>query len=197
MMIPKKYLKDYKVAETYDENGEAMAKVIYIAGEYAFEPPVTDSGKKKIVALAAAGMTAIFISLFLISPTGIAREVHIMIPHVLSVISMLVTTFTALALLRSEATMMRVDAEKVTKRLSPFALISAILNVAAITGVVISAVGSPDSFLFSDAVFVGLMLIMAASCATIFALFHKVKPKKVAESMNNAKLKGKGKAKKS
>ena len=176
-MSSKKYLSDYRIEETTDTKGRIRSEAVYIGGDYILSPPVSTGEKRLIICLSVLTWLA-FIGA-LIPVTNAARLTHVMLPFVFSALSMYFVTGSAATLLSVKEIMIREKAEKIAKRLPPSSIITAILSLASLIALLVTAIISWDSIAASDIIFAVLVLVISLSSATIFYKCRKLKAKKV------------------
>ena len=173
-MISRKYLKDYQIAERFDENGRVKSEAIYIGGDYTLSPRTSTGDKKLILYLSVLSCLAYMGALIPISQA--AHIIYVIIPFILSAIPIFMMTAASVSLYRAKEAMTRAEAEKISNRLPPCSLFTAILAGTAFLGHTITAVVvSYDKFVPGDIIFSALSLLLLIVSIIAYTKCYRIK----------------------
>ena len=187
-MIPRKYIKDYRIDEDFGINGRVKSKAVYIGADYTLSPPVPFGVRRLVLCLSAlAGLTYIGA---LIPEMRAARLIYVMLPFAFSALPVYFMIASSISLLRFKETASRVEADRIANRLPPSALIAAILAGGSFIGFVVSAAAgvsagvrggmSQDAgSLAGDYIFSVLAPLLTFLSATVFVKTKRIKAEAV------------------
>ena len=172
-MISKKYLDDYRVEKTIDENGRVRSEAVYIGGDFYITPQVTKGNKLLVFGLSILLWIAFVAAMLPVSYTGAVS--YIMLPFICNMLPLYFMTNAAFWLLRVKETMRREQADKIEKRLKPGAFFTFVLSGVVFLGIAITAVFSFGSYVWGDIIFAALCLVMCAASAVVFFKCRNIK----------------------
>jgi len=172
-MVSRKYLKDYRIEEYIDANGRVRSEAVYIGGDYTLMPQVSTGDKRLILLLSV--LSGSFYCGALLPVTRAARLTYVIMPLVLSALPIFLMISAAVSLLSVKEAMPRPKAEKISNRLPPSALITAILSGAAFFGLIITAAAAWDGVGAGDYIFSACSLAIFLAAATVFIKSRKLK----------------------
>ena len=172
-MISKKYLNDYRVEKTIDENGRVKSEAVYIGGDFFITPPVTKGNKRLVFSLSVFLWVAFIAAMLPVSYTGAVS--YIMLPFICNMLPMYFLTNAAFWLFRENGAMKREQAEKIEKRLTPGSFFTLVLSGAAFLGIAITAIFSFGSYVPGDFIFAALSLAVCAVSTVVFVKSRKIK----------------------
>ena len=173
-MISRKYLKDYQIAEHFDENGRVRSYAVYIGDTYTISPNISTGDKQILLSISVISCLAYIGALIPVSKA--AHTIYVIIPFILSAIPIILMIGASLSLYRSKETMTRAQADKIANRLPPCALFAAILAGTALSGLVITvAFVSSDIFLAGDIIFGTLSLMLLVVSIIAYSKCHRIK----------------------
>lgn len=172
-MASRKYLNDYEIVKYVDSKGRTKSEAVYIGGDYAVSPPVPKADKLIMGCLCALAVLCFVCALF--PATRAARTTYVMVPFVFTPVSLYIMSVAIIALLRAKDVMTRYDADRISKRLSPAAMVSAFLPAAAVIGLIIAILRSAETFQPGDLLFFILSMAIVLSSAVVFKKSLKVK----------------------
>ena len=172
-MIPRKYLDDYKVVEQVDERGRTRKEAVYVGGDFVFAPPLPKKERWIIGGLCLAAIIAYAAAL--VPATRATRMTYVMVPFILTPVPLYLMAVVVITLLRADDIMIRYDAERISQRLAPCAIIAAILPAASFIGLVIAYMRSIESFQSGDLIFCIMSVVSVAASAVVFKMSRRVK----------------------
>ena len=176
-MVSRKYLNDYRVEEKTDTNGKVRSEAVYIGGDYILSPSVTAGDKRLILCMCALSWAAFVCAL--LPATSVARIPYVMFPFIFSALPLYLTSSAAVSLLGAQETMTRERSDKISKRLPPGALFTAILPGAAFVALPVSVAVTGNGIVAGDFIFAALLLVICFASALIFRKSRKIKAVKV------------------
>ena len=172
-MVSRKYLKDYRVEETIDAKGRVKSEAVYIGVDYILSPPVSVGDRRLIALLTLLCWLAFFGALLLVTRT--TRAMYVILPFTATALSMYLMSEAIVFLWRAGDVMTREKAEKISNRLPPCSIITAILALASFAGGIASTVISGGDAVSGDYIYIAISLAMSLASAVSFSKCRKVK----------------------
>ena len=168
-MVRKKYIRDYRLVETVDEQGRIRSDYEYIGEEYVYCLGVDAVRRERRLALGftAAGWLA-FVGGLIPNAAGM-RVLWVALPYLFAALPLGILTDTLLTAAPDAEPLRRQQADMLENRLPPAALFSAILSGAALAGELIRSLFA-GAFPLGDVLF---SLCAAVLCAAPVCVFSR------------------------
>ncbi|MEG1633235.1 MAG: hypothetical protein RR314_04200 [Oscillospiraceae bacterium] len=167
-MVTRKYIRDYKLSESVSPGGRIITESVYVGGDYYLTAP-TDTQKTTKALLVC--LTALSWLVFIIALLPMSRASHIFyiaLPHAFSALPLALAT-RAVIYLHSPQPYTRERSEKIAQGLPSGSAFCAGLSGAALVGLIVTAVLTPEAMTSGDVVFGVCSALLTAASAICFS----------------------------
>jgi len=168
-MIPRKYIKDFKIEYDETPDGRRKARAVYIGKYYTFSDTDVKVRKtaKYFVLLLFAAWIAFFVPLLFISAA--ARTSYVILPHVFCFFPLMGMSAVTMDLWTEKPPLTQEKRDHISRRAPKSALLMVLLSGAASVGFIIRLFVGPEVTLWGDLVFALCEAALLAASILLFA----------------------------
>lgn len=166
-MVSRKYLKDYLIVDRDGPGGRIRSEAVYVGGDYILSPNAASTDRRFVFCVSVFSWLCFAGALIPVS--GAARLMHVILPFVAAAVPMYLSVSASSALLRTDGVMKRAEAERISKRLAPSFLFTAVMTFVSFAGLLISAAFVSSEHALGDLLFGVSALLISVSSAVSFA----------------------------